>query len=371
LITTPRSRRSLLGAIAGAMALPIAGGLTAPAARAQERAYWPTYGWRAALPAEVGLDAGGFDQVTALLQSDSPTLSAMVVAYRGSLVYEYYANGFHAWQPTDIWSSTKSITGLVTGIAIDQGLLTLDTRIGDVLAERVPAEADPVVNEITVRNLLTMRSGWLWDGTVDYANLDNAADWAARTLTLPMQAAPGELFTYNSGNTHILSCMIQAVSGQTLRDFAQDTLFSPMGVEIHDWLMSDQGESAGGWGLHITPREMVKIGYLMLNGGRWDGEQVVSESWVLESTAYQSDSTGINDFGLGTGYGYTWWRADLGGYPSYFALGYGESVIYVVPGLDLVCAAATDVVPSFDNPGAQSRPQPVIRRTLVPLVSAG
>jgi CubicO group peptidase (beta-lactamase class C family) len=368
LITT--SRRSLLGALAGTIAVSSLGGIAAPAvARAQTRPYWPTFGWRESLPVEVGLDSAIFDEVTAQIQSDSPSLSGLAVAYGGNIVYEYYADGFDPYKPIDIWSSTKSITGTTIGVAIWEGLLSEDSTIGEVMPDRIPPEADPVVADITVRNLLTMRSGWLWDGTVDYANLDNAADWAARTLTLPMQAAPGEVFTYNSGNTHILSCMLQAASGMTLRDYAQDRVFSHMGVDIHDWRESDQGESAGGWGLHITVREMVKFGYLMLNNGQWDGQQLVPDWWVADATAFQSDSTGLNDFGFGTGYGYTWWRADLAGYPSYFALGYGESVIYVVPGLDLVIAAATDVVPAFDNPGAQSRPQPVIRRTLIPAVA--
>lgn len=361
------SRRQVVGALAGAVSLALLGA-HAGRVRAQDRLYWPTYGWRQVLPAEVGIDPAAFDGVTARLQGEAASLSSLVVVLRGNVVYEYTANGFTPHQATDIWSSTKSITSTAIGIAIDDGLITLDDTLGQLIPTHIPSEADPSVVDITVRNLLTMRSGWLWDGTVDYANLDNSADWAMRTLTLPIEAAPGELFTYNSGNTHLLSVCLQEVSGQTLQAFSQARIFGPMGVEIAGWRESDQGETAGGWGLSITPREMAKYGYLMLNGGVWDGERLVSENWVVQATQFQSDSTGINDFGLGTGYGYGWWLCDIAGYPAYFSLGYGESVIYVVPDLDVVVAAATDVVPSFDNVGLQSRPQPVIREAIVPSV---
>ncbi len=361
------TRRHLLGALSGALTVPLLGALAGPVA-AQERPYWPTFGWRQALPAEVGVDPAAFDAVTARIQTESPTLSAMVVAFRGSLIYEYYADGFQAHETTDIWSTTKSITGTAVGIAIDDGLLALEDTLGDLIGDQIPDEADPLVQDITIRDILTMRGGWLWDGTVDYANTDNAADWAARTLTLPMEAAPGELFTYNSGGSHILSVVLQARTGQTLQAFTQERLFGPMGVEIGDWRESPQGQSAGGWGLSITPRDMAKFGYLMLNNGRWDGEQIVSPEWIAAATSFQSDSSGTNDFGLGTGYGYHWWLAEIAGFPAFFGLGYGESCIYVVPGLDLVAVAATADVPPFDFVGDQSRPQPTIRETLIPAV---
>ncbi len=361
------TRRHLLAALTGALALPVLKPLSSRVA-AQERPYWPTFGWRQIMPAEAGVDPAIFDEVTARIQSEAPSLSAMVVAFGGNLLYEYYADGFLAHQTTDIWSSTKSITGTAIGIAIDDGLLSLESRLGDLIPDQIPEGADAVVQDITVRNILTMRGGWLWDGTVDYANTDNAGNWAQRTLTLPMEAAPGELFTYNSGGTHVLSAVLQSLTGQTLRAFAQERIFGPMGVEIADWRESPQGESAGGWGLTITPREMAKYGYLMLNGGQWDGEQLVSAGWVSQATQFQSDSTGTNDFGLGTGYGYHWWLADIAGFPAFFALGDGESCIYVVPGLDLVAVAAIADVPPFDFVNAQSRPQPVIRETLVPAV---
>ena len=357
-------RRRVLAAVSGVLTLPLAAPLLQARAQTEEERPWPTDGWDTVDPDEIGIDPSIFETATSRLRSETPTLSALVVAVGGRLAFEYYADGFAGDATTDIWSSTKSVTSALIGIAIGDGLLTLDDRIGDLLGARIPAGADPATADITVGNLLTMSSGWDWDGTVDYANLDNADDWAARTLSLPIVADPGETFTYNSGNCHVMSVILQTVSGRTLREFAQERLFGPIGVEIDDWLASPQGETAGGWGLFLTPRQMASFGYLMLNGGAWDGEQIVPADWVTESTAFQIMPSPTNDFGGGTGYGYYWWLDEVAGYDAWFSLGYGESSIYVVPELDLVMVAATAEVPALDQPGRQTRPRPIMRETI-------
>ena len=307
-----------------------------------------------------------FEVVSERLAIEVPAMSAFVVAYGENLVYERYANGLSARDVTDIWSSTKSMTSAAIGIAIGDGTLELGSRLGDVIPDRIPAGADPAVATITVEDLLRMCSGLQWNGPTDYANLDNASDWVARTLALPLVAAPGTAHTYNSGNSHVLSAVLQAATGQTLREFSQERILTPIGVEITDWLVSPQGESAGGWGLFITPREMAKFGYLFLNGGEWDGVQVVPSDWVEASTTFQVQPIESDNFGRGAGYGYHWWLDEIDGIAAFFALGYGESLIYVVPSLDLVIAAATEFVPPLDLPGNQNRYRFIIRETVLP-----
>lgn len=177
------NRRRVLAAVSAAFALPLTAPLApVPAlarAQAQDDRTWPPDGWTTVEPDELGIDPAVFETATSRIQSESPTLSTFVVAVGGNLVYEYYADGFADDDTTDIWSSTKSVTSAVIGIAVGDGLLALDDRIGDVLGDRMTADADPAAANITVRDLLTMSSGWDWDGTVDYANLDNTDDWAA------------------------------------------------------------------------------------------------------------------------------------------------------------------------------------------------
>ncbi len=364
-------RRRLLAAFAGALALPAVPSLTASRRAAAEDGprYWPTNGWRQARPDDAGLDPAMFDLARERIQSEVPSLSAFAVVYRGDLVFEHYANGFTARGVTDIWSSTKSVTSAAVGIAIDDGVMSLDTTIADLIPERIPVWQDPTVGTITVEDLLRMCSGLAWDGAVDFANVTNSPDWVERTLSLPLVAAPGTAHTYNSGLSHLLSVMLQAATGKTLRAFCQERIFTPIGTEITDWLESPQGESAGGVGLTITPREMLKFGYLFLNEGRWEDEQVVPAGWVRESTSFQVQPIDSNNFGRGSGYGYHWWLDETLGIPAYFALGYGESDIWVIPDLEMVIACAIETVPPLDSPGLQARPRPVIREVLIPGVA--
>jgi CubicO group peptidase (beta-lactamase class C family) len=368
---TTFDRRRLLAAFAGVLALPAAPSLVRPhgAAARDEPRYWPTSGWRQAQPEDAGLDPDMFDLARERIETEVPSLSAFVVAYRGDLVFEHYANGFTARDVTDIWSSTKSITSAAIGIAIDDGVMSLDSTIADLIPERIPVWQDPAVGTITVEDLLRMCSGLAWDGAVDFANVTNSPDWVERTLSLPLVAKPGTAHTYNSGLSHLLSVMLQSATGKTLRDFAQERIFTPIGTEITDWLESPQGESAGGVGLNITPREMLKFGFLFLNNGRWDEKQIVSEEWVRESTTFQVQPIDTNNFGRGSGYGYHWWLDDTLGIPAYFALGYGESDIWVIPDLEMVIACAIETVPPLDAPGLQARPRPIIREVLIPGVA--
>lgn len=133
-----------------------------------------------------------------------------------------------------------------------------------------------------------------------------------------------------------------------------------------DWLETPQGETTGGWGLFLTPRQMASFGYLMLHGGTWDGTEIVPAGWVAESTAYQVSPIPENDFGGGTGYGYLWWLDKIVDEPAFFSLGYGESSIVVVPGRGLVMAAATARVPPLDAVAEEATPRPVMREVIVP-----
>lgn len=366
---TTFDRRRLIAALSGALTLPLVGPVTGRALGQEDRRYWPTNGWRLVRPSDAQLDPDIFDVVTERLAIEVPSRSGFVVVYGGDIVYENYANGLTARDVTDIWSSTKSVTSAAIGIAIDDGSLELGSTLGEVIPDRIPAGVDPTVADITVEDLLRMCSGLKWNGPTDYANTDNADDWVERTMVQPLVATPGTAHTYNSGNSHLLSVVLQAATGQTLREFSQKRIFTPIGVEITDWLESPQGESAGGVGLFITPREMAKFGYLFLNGGKWADQQVIPADWVEVSTTFQVQPIDSDNFGRGAGYGYHWWLDEIDGIPAYFALGYGESLIYVVPSLDLVVAAATEFVPPLDLPGNQNRYRFIIRETVLPGVA--
>ena len=318
--------------------------LTAPAAEVSARQgtgrdYWPTDDWRTGAPEEHGVDPAALAEVDARVPTETPDLSALLVVRDGYLVFEEYYNGHEPDVPINTRSVTKSITGALVGIALAEGELeSLDQTVRELIPDRIPAGADPRVADVTLEQLLTMTSGLAWDAGSDWPTLTSSENWAVLTLGLPVVGIPGETYVYNTGGSHLLGVILAEVTGRALDDYANEKLFGPLGIEPGDWQRSPQGEPSAGSGLALTARDMAKFGFLYLNGGTWDGEQIVPEDYVRASTTYQSagDATGAY-----ANYGYQWWvTATSAGYPAYFALGYGGQHIFVVPDLDLVVVAA-------------------------------
>ena len=298
-----------------------------------ERSDWPTEGWRTTTPEAQGMDGGLLEEAGDRVPTELPDVSALLVVRHGRLVFERYYGGVGPDDPIDVRSVTKSVTGALVGIALAEGdLEDLDQTVGELIPDRIPPGADPRTPSITLEHLLTMTSGLAWDATSDYQRLIASHDWIGLTLGLPVAYEPGTVFAYNSGGSHLLSVILAEATGQETADYAQDRLFDPLGIEPGEWDRSPQGETIGGFGLKLTPRDMAKLGELYLNGGRWDGEQIIPADYVLASTTQQSDGDATG----GTPYGYQWWVTDASGSPAFYALGYGGQYIYVLPDLDLV-----------------------------------
>lgn len=349
------SRRSLL--LSGlALLVP-----ATAAAQDSGRPYWPTQRWKADQPVDQEMDAALLEEADRRIRVAMPDVTGLVVVRSGYIVHErYFGENYGRNDPVRVRSVTKSVTGALIGSALGEGLLpSLDTPIGDLIPDRIPAEADPVTPTITVRHLLTMTAGWQWDIGSEYERLIASEDWAAYTLSQPVVYEPGTFYAYNSGGSHILSLIVQSVSGMDTADYAQDRLFTPLGIARPVWQRSPQGETVGGFGLELTPRNMAKFGWLYVNRGQWDGEQIVPRDYVEASTTYQAagDTTGY------AAYGYQWWVAEAYGIPTYFALGYGSQYIYVVPDRDLVVV----MVKGFeDPPPVVTLSRPLIEELILP-----
>jgi CubicO group peptidase (beta-lactamase class C family) len=359
-------RRLAAGIAAAALALPAPG-------RGQETGAgtaWPTTGWREADPAGRGVDPALLEEAARRVEAETPLLSSLLVARGGDLVFERYWNGQDAGTPLHVWSVTKSVTSLAVGVAVADGALRLDQTLGDLIPGRIPSDTDPRAATVTVEQLLTMASGWAWDARTDYARLEEGPDWAAKTLALPVVCEPGACFEYNSGNAHLLSVAVQTATGRPLADLVQERLFDPMGIARPAWRSSPQGETAGGFGLELAPRDLAKVGLLALRRGAWDGRQLVAADWIDAATTARRDGTGaLSGANLGNAaYGYLWWVTEVAGEPAFFALGYGEEVVYVVPGRDLVVVATT----LDDVPVEQLQfPRPIIEGLIVPATASG
>ncbi len=289
--------------------------------------------------------------ISATIEAERMTfVRAVLVVRHGYIVHEGYYNGFTADDRDNVRSVTKSVTSTLVGIALANGdLESLDVTIGDFFPEYFEGGANADKRAITVRDLLTMRSGLKW-GEANWEVIplwESDLDQMRRILNLPLENTPREVWNYSTADTHLLGGILTRATGMSLLDYANAKLFEPLGITGAEWDTDSQGYNVGGATLSLTPREMAKFGYLYLNNGVWDGEQIVPAAWVALSTAVQDDETD---------YGYLWWRGErefFGGYPAFAALGYGGDMIFVYPALDLVVVTKTSYFVTATPAGEQ------------------
>ena len=270
-------------------------------------------------------------------------LKSLVVSHKGNIVKEQYWRSGGADYAHDVRSVTKSVTGLLIGIAIDKGFInSVDESIGGYLSE-LPVTLSGEKANIKIRHLLTMSSGFEWDeltSSSGYINWFNASNQVQYVLNRDLAHQPGEYFTYNSGALHLLSVIINEATNMSTREFAKQYLFDPMGITVNNWETDHQDYNNGGAGLNITPRDMIKIGNLILNEGEYEGNRIVSQSWIARLSHTQIPTNNSQPYG--TGYGFCWWTGhnEYGDYA--FANGYGGQFIFVVPEVELVITATND-----------------------------
>ena len=257
----------------------------------------------------------------------------------------------------NVASVTKSVIGLLVGIALDRGELPgLDATVAALLPDQRNQMA-PGVGEVTLEQLLTHTGGLRGDeGPTNF--FDGTNSWVRVILSEPLQAPPGETFAYSSAGSHLLAAILAEQTGQPVLDYAQRHLFGPLGLgttpatevlteitpenvrryERADfaWPHDHQGYHAGYAWLKLHPADMATVGRMMLSDGLWQGRQVVPERWVRQSTTQHASDGDM-------GYGYHWWATSADGHPAFLAGGYGGQLIEVVPDLDLVVAVLTPI----------------------------
>jgi CubicO group peptidase (beta-lactamase class C family) len=312
--------------------------------------------------AERELDADRRNAIVAQL-TELPRLRSLLVSIDGDLVEEHYFNGVTARSLANLKSASKTLLSILVGIGIDRGYLDdVDQTIDAFFPEEL-AEASALKRGITIEDLLSMRSGLETTSNRNYGRWVQSRNWVAHALSRPFVGKPGGQMIYSTGSTHLLSAIITRATGMTTREFGQRYLARPLGVSLPAWPQDPQGIYFGGNDMLLTPRAMVKVGELYLDGGSIDGFEVVSSRWIRESWIPRTVSRYSR-----RQYGYGWWMRVLNGFPTYYAWGYGGQFIYVIPDLDAVI-----VVTSSPNPGDGRREHrrqlnDVIEDQLVPVI---
>jgi CubicO group peptidase (beta-lactamase class C family) len=307
---------------------------------------WPTKEWQVTDPEKQDMDVNVLNRITSYVQDSKLDVDSVIVVRHGYIVYEKYLRlPWYKDKVHDIHSCTKSVLGSLVGIAIQQGKIkSLDDKMVDYFPNRTIQNLDKRKRSVILLNLMTMKGGFDWaEWTYPYSDPRNPMIQALRSndtiqfvLDRPMATQPGTVWAYNGGYSQIFSAIITDKTGMNTLEFAKKNLFNPLGIKEYIWRRDRQGIYNGGGGLFLTPRDMAKYGYLILNKGVWEGKQIIPADFVAESVKTKTI------FKANYGYGYeSWWTIPLDSY--YYAAGIRGQRIYVVEKQDMVVVTTADL----------------------------
>lgn len=336
-----------------------------------------TGGCDAARGAANGFDPGRLYAALAGFQTGSANLHGLVIERRGVSVAECYRSGkdrsvhalfshtteFDAVARHDLRSVSKSVTGLLWGIAqAEHKVPPLDARVLDLVPE-LAALKTAGRQDITVGHLLDMTSGLAWNESGPYGlrNPEFGLYWhssqARYVFDRPMAHPAGQVFGYNGGATAVLAALLEKGVGMPLPDYARERLFAPLDIVDWEWLTDYRGRPLAFAGLRMRPRDLARIGELMLQRGQWNGRQIVPAAWIDATLMPHVDT------GDGLQYGYQWWHGKtraLGREQAWTAaFGNGGQRLFVVPALGLVVVVTAGM---YDEEGGAARVNGLFRQ---------
>jgi CubicO group peptidase (beta-lactamase class C family) len=348
---SPARRAALLVALALATAAcsPGTGPGTPPDTTPPGGATYPGAAWDRADPAAEGFDPAKLDEIAA--EAEANDSNCMVVVRHGRIVADWYWNGTDATTAQEVFSTTKSFTSTLVGLAQEDG----DLAITDPASTYIPQWAGTPSAGVTVEDLISNDSGRQWSLGLDYRDLVVARDRTAFAVGLGQDAEPGEVWAYNNAAIQTLDAVLEQATGVDPAAYAEERLLGPIGMSHSEMTHDGAGNTNTFFGLRSTCEDLARFGYLFLRGGEWDGTPVVPGDWVAAATGRSSQD-------INAAYGYLWWlnrrgpitdplhpltredsetapdRQLAAGAPAdmYWARGLGGQVVQVDPGSDTV-----------------------------------
>ncbi len=311
-------------------------------------------------PEEQGVDSRMLKHLYKKL-NDLPNVDIhhLMVLRHDKVIGEMHASPYRATDLHTLYSASKTVTAMAIGLAVDDGLLSIDDKMSKYLRDKMPATLSPALDSLTVRHVLMMAAGRKPDLSIPEGDADWLTAWFAGDF-----ANVGKRFTYDSMCTHALAMIVTRVTGKRVLDYVRERIFTPLHITEADWELAPDSVETAGWGLRLHAESEAKLGLLMLHEGNWQGKQLVSQQWMHEMTqmhistqspapkaslktcivrflrgiwhTIRSWFTGYNIDRYYLGYGYQTKAIQHPRAESFFAAGYGGQVIYVVPKLDMV-----------------------------------
>ncbi|MBN1960620.1 MAG: serine hydrolase [Deltaproteobacteria bacterium] len=295
-------------------------------------------------PAAEGVNAQKLARLFNNLATTGKPVNTILIVKNGKIIAEAYKYPYGPQYKRQLFSVTKSIISILIGIAINDGLFKgVDEHMVDIFNDRKIKYLDERKRKTTLHDYLSMQAGIDWQN--DKVNLNmydafeqmiNSSDPTQYVLDLPAHIDPGTGFFYHNGVSHLLSAAIQKRARKSTFDYAQEKLFTPLGISDVYWAADKLGTTHGAFGLYLLPEDMAKIGQLMLNNGAFNNQQIVPAAWVKQSTRKQTKNSFLND---NDGYGYQWWVNK----DTFFGRGSGGQYIIVVPKLKLVAVFCSNL----------------------------
>ena len=276
-----------------------------------------------------------------------PFLKSLIIVQDGVIIVEEYMNGGGSELYIDLKSASKSILSAVLGIALQEKYLdSIDQKVMDFFPEYLSDDLDPRVFDLTIRNLITMKSGFnVKENAKAYQLLRQSSDWIRHILHLPFETNPGRKFNYHSFNTHLLSAIITKVTSMSTLEYSKQVLFSPLSIDKVLWEKDPKGYYLGGWGMSLKARDMANFGLLYLNDGKFKEKQIVPSEWIKQSTIERTGMIGTyySRWNKTYGYGYLWWIKRIDGNNDIpFALGHGGQRIVFMQKVKAVMVTQAD-----------------------------
>ena len=297
-------------------------------------------GFECSTLSEVGIDSTYiYKLVEDILKGKMATIHSLLIVKDNKLVLEEYFHNYDCSKLHLMESVTKSFTSALMGIAIDKKFISdVDEPVWQYLGKWDSTQWVRKKYDIKIKNLLTMTAGLDWKPFTlneynDDVNIYTSSDWIEYILNKDLKDKPGSKFFYNNRLMLLQGLLIEESSGLSVDSFATKYLFDELGIKKHYWKVYDNGITETGGGLKLLPRDMMKFGLMYLNQGKWQGKQIISPEWIKSSTERQV-SAGNED------YGYNWWiksyNCNNTAFKVYYALGHGEQIIMIIPGLNAV-----------------------------------
>ena len=331
-------------------------------------------GWAVSALEKEDIDPAGIAaMMQKLINGDLPTnIHSVLIVKNGRLVLEEYLNGYARNAKNNLMSASKSVTSILVGIARDQGKIAgVETRLFTYFPQYKNIRWEGLKKQIRLKDVLTMSAGLDWNSW-EYRSGDirdtstamaRSDDWIRFTLARQALEPPGSRFVYNNGLTLLLGEIVKKATGLAADDFAAKNLFAPLDISDFTWRKTVGGIVDTAGGLRLRPRDMAKIGVMMLDGGKYKGRRIVSSAWVEDSTKAHL----TEDILLGGGYGYQWWRGRVAvngkDLKLFYAAGHGGQYIFVVPTLDLVVVFTSK---TLNDAMGEFRPQILMVTSILP-----